>query len=510
MSEKDHLFALIHSLKNTEKSYFKKIKTAFGNTDSSLLQLFDAIQKIDTYDEANIMKSLGKESYREFISAKKYVLFNEILDILTYMKSKTEEGIWQINRLVGHALVLKEKMLYEEALKILHKAQKIAIENDFFSKQLEINQQCIEVLHQQSAMLDFNYMEQIENHRLNVIKISEFIINTEQFFILSDKLFRKGEMLRHSSNESLKMEMQELYAYPLLSDANKALTKTAKICYHFILYYKYHSFEIDLKKACFHLKELIHEQAQVKRFSARSRIVQMNNFIQLAMKCGLKNEAFEMLEQMKKMYEEENDPFLILNYLVSGGIFYAMNSDSEGYRNFHQKIDEGVASLIDKSNFSKELLDVKHQQFCFYFEQKEFKKAYQIANFIDGQYDLRSYKNTRITEKILKLLCAYEMEEDELVRAEIRAIKYLQKGVDDMLAADVAVFNLLERLAKANTKEAAKISMQQYLQNTENIEHEGKYSFLIDGFGFNLWVKSKVNKESFFNLKFNQIVDVLK
>ena len=171
MSEKDHLFALIHSLKNTEKSYFKKIKAAFGNADSSLIQLFDAIQKVDKYDEETISKSLGKDSYREFISAKKYVLFNEILDILNYMKSKTEEGVWQINRLVGHALILKEKMLYEEALKTLGKAQKIAIENDFFSKQLEINQQCIEVLHQQSAMLDFNYMEQIENYRLNVIKL---------------------------------------------------------------------------------------------------------------------------------------------------------------------------------------------------------------------------------------------------------------------------------------------------------------------------------------------------
>ncbi len=226
MSEKDHLFALIHSLKNTEKSYFKKIKAAFGNSDSSLIQLFDAIQKVDKYDEETISKSLGKDSYREFISAKKYVLFNEILDILNYMKSKTEEGVWQINRLVGHALILKEKMLYEEALKTLGKAQKIAIENDFFSKQLEINQQCIEVLHQQSAML----------------------------------------------------------------------------------------------------------------------------------------------EQMKKMYEDDNDPFLILNYVVSGGLYYAMNSDMEGYRSFHQKLDEGFSVLIDKTNFSKELMDVKHQQFCYHFE----------------------------------------------------------------------------------------------------------------------------------------------
>ncbi len=102
------------------------------------------------------------------------------------------------------------------------------------------------------------------------------------------------------------------------------------------------------------------------------------------------------------------------------------------------------------------------------------------------------------------------MEEDELIRAEIRAIKYLQKGVNDMLVADIAVFNLLERLSKANTKEAIKISLQQYLDNCDKIEHEGKYSFLIDGFGFNLWVKAKLNKESFFDLKFNQIADVMK
>ncbi len=502
MGDKDHLFSLIRSLKKTEKSYFKKIKSAFGNEDSALLQIFSAIQKQEDYDEKKILESLDKEAFRDFFASKKHVLYSEILDVLVYCKTKSPDILWQINRLISHALLLKEKMLFDDSYKTLQKAYKLAKDNEFFYKQTEINQQLIEIQHQQKTMTDFEFSENIESIRLDTVKVNEQFINSEKYFILSDNLFKKGEMLRVTSNETIKDEMLVLYRDPLLNSESKAISQSALVCFHFIHYVKYMGYELNPVKACHHLKKMIEIQNSLKRFSLRSRIVQMANYVRITLDIGMKEEAFTMLQKMKEGSENDADYFVLVNYLVHQDYFYRFTNNIEDYRKFHLEMEQKYEQIIDGIPFNKEVLDVKHAQFIFNFMDGQYKKVYQISNFLDTQYSLHSFKNAKLYEKILKLICAIELDDYDLIQSEIRAVKYLLKSIEDVLPVEVHIFDALERYVKADSKDAKKVVLTHYLESYSEKGKPEKSSYLVDGFGFNIWVKSKLSGEKFITLRF--------
>ena len=57
----DSLFQLIHSLEKSEKRHFKLyIKRSSSKEDLKIVQLFDALDKMDDYDEKILLKKLER------------------------------------------------------------------------------------------------------------------------------------------------------------------------------------------------------------------------------------------------------------------------------------------------------------------------------------------------------------------------------------------------------------------------------------------------------------------
>jgi hypothetical protein len=500
MNPKDHLFALISSMKGAEKAYFKKIKMAFRAKDHSLLEIFDLLQKTDEYDEKKIIKSLGKNAHREFFASKKYLLYGEILDCLVFSKMKSDDMPSQINRLLSHSLILKEKLLFDDALKILQKAHKMATENELFIKVAEINNNRIEILHQQKSMVDFSFSTQIEfirNESLHTFKIAQ---NAEEYFILSDTIYRKGELYRHTSNEEIKSELNLLFNHELLSNEGKATSKTALVCFHFVKYFMHMSFKKDLEKACYHLKKLIELQALLDRFPIRSRFTQMANYVRIATEAGKNEDAAKMLNAMIAIVEETKDIYLQMMLWVHQDYYYSNKGNFNEYVSFHAMLENEHKSLIEEAPFNKDKIDLLHSQFHYFFISENHKKAFQISNELDTQYHMRSFKNLKIYEKILKIICGYEMADNDIMQTELRSLKYLLKSTDDILEVEKAVIQLLEKLTKKDDKRYFEEFINQYKEHKKS----DKYSFLFDSFKFDLWVKAKCEKVLYKNLLFDR------
>src|SRR6201995_3035558 len=89
----DALFQLIKSLEKSEKRNFKLyIKRNSGSEDLKSIQLFDAIDKMDEYDEAELLnknKNLRKQQlsnakahlYREILSSPRLIRQEETVEI---------------------------------------------------------------------------------------------------------------------------------------------------------------------------------------------------------------------------------------------------------------------------------------------------------------------------------------------------------------------------------------------------------------------------------------------
>jgi len=490
--EKDHLHHLIKEMNKGEQSYFKKIKSSFGVEDSAVLRLFDILAKQSDFDEEKAGKELEKEHNSDFFSVKKHHLFEEILDVLHYSRMKKNDILWHINRYIGHALILKEKLMFDEAYKMLHRAKKTAVENELFHKESEINQQLIEIIIQGKSMTNFSFSENVESLRNEIIRANKKSINAEEYFMLADRVYRKGEELRLSANNKLKQEVKQLFSAHMLEEIGIAQSITALGCYHFIMHSRYLNYDIKLDRALYHLRELIQLQSKIKRFSLRSRAAQMGNYIVLALRNKQFKQAEEMLQWMEDLTKEQNDDFIHSTILAHKGIILSSKGEENELKDFVIQVEKNHLPKIENAKVTKEILEILHLLFCYYFSHDEIKKAYRIAHHIDKEFDLHSFKNMKLNEKLLKLLCAYEMNDHELMLSEIRAIKYLKKSTETFLEIEMFIFSVLEKLAKTEKVKLHSNILQSYLDEHQKIADTDKYSFIYHGFNFTLWVEKKI------------------
>ena len=124
----DILFQLICSLEKSEKRHFKLyIKRSSGNEDLKIVQLFDALDKMQDYDEKLLLKKLPFTKSQ--LSNLKTHLYKQLLASLRLLKT-TENTDLQLSEHMDNARLLYNKGLKHQALKILERAKEIAKANN--------------------------------------------------------------------------------------------------------------------------------------------------------------------------------------------------------------------------------------------------------------------------------------------------------------------------------------------------------------------------------------------
>ncbi|MGZ3958051.1 MAG: hypothetical protein ACXVBT_09190, partial [Flavisolibacter sp.] len=151
----DPLFQLIQSLQKAEKRNFKLyIQRNSANKDLKIIQLFDAIDKMEEYDEVLLLKRIPSIKKQQLSNIKAH-LYKQVLSSLRLLKS--EESIdMQLHEQLDHARILYNKGLYHQSLKILDKLKEItqSYNQDSFLIQIISLEKKIETLHITRSMQD--------------------------------------------------------------------------------------------------------------------------------------------------------------------------------------------------------------------------------------------------------------------------------------------------------------------------------------------------------------------
>lgn len=126
--QKDNLFQLVKSLTKSEKRQFKLYVGRLGvNADSKFLNLFNLLDKANTYDEPAIIKT-GIVKKKQLANVKAH-LYKQIL--ISLKLSPSHQNIRsQIREQLDFASILYHKGLYKQSLKILEKAKELAIQHE--------------------------------------------------------------------------------------------------------------------------------------------------------------------------------------------------------------------------------------------------------------------------------------------------------------------------------------------------------------------------------------------
>jgi hypothetical protein len=129
MAQRDDLHDLIHTLSASEKRYFKLHagKYTSDTYKSQYVKLFDALNKWDaeSFDEAAFKKKNRAKTFTKNLAFEKSHLYDVLLKTLRNYHTQTDP-LLELQEMIGQIHLLYQKGLKDQALRLLHKAEKLA------------------------------------------------------------------------------------------------------------------------------------------------------------------------------------------------------------------------------------------------------------------------------------------------------------------------------------------------------------------------------------------------
>ncbi len=144
----DTLFQLVKSLEKGEKRNFKLyVQRNSGNEDLKVVQLFDALDKMDEYDEDSLLRK-NPDIKKQQLSNIKAHLYKLILSSLRLIEDRNNIDIL-LHEQLDYARILYNKGLYHQSLRVLDRLKETAKQHQQITIQLQavFFEKKIEALH---------------------------------------------------------------------------------------------------------------------------------------------------------------------------------------------------------------------------------------------------------------------------------------------------------------------------------------------------------------------------
>lgn len=254
MKRSASLSELIHSMKQSEKRYFKIYSSLHVKGDANnYVALFNAIDKQKTYNEKELLKKHKHEPFSKNFRFAKHYLYRLLLKSMRiYHADSTVES--EVQNTIRDINFLNKNGLYAQSSKLLTKAKKTATEFEKHFTMLEllrieqkITQRLTKPQNVQNTLNDIynKQMQQMEN-----------LSNVISYQWLLDKLFAFTRLVGQTADKKSKEKYTQILEHPLLKDEKYATTDTSKVLFHQI-FAAYYFYTKDYYKSNDHSRKII-------------------------------------------------------------------------------------------------------------------------------------------------------------------------------------------------------------------------------------------------------------
>ncbi|MBA4166803.1 MAG: hypothetical protein H0X41_04565 [Chitinophagaceae bacterium] len=490
----DILFQLIHSLEKSEKRHFKLyIKRSSAKEDLKIVQLFDALDRMQDYDETLLLKKLSGIEKPQLSNLKTH-LYRQVLASLRLLK-RTESLDLELNEQLDYARILYYKGLYLHSLKILDKVKESAItyHQDIILMQVISLEKKIETLHitrniQHKADVLANEANEVHERRKMITQLSNLALQLYSWYV------RHG----HARNEKDEAGVKQFFREHLPAGAHmhkgfyerlylyQSYNWFSFIRQDFLQYYRYAQKWVDLFKefpeminvetghyikgmhnlmnAHFDLRN--HQQLDIvlKEFEefAPSRIVQHHD--------NFRVQVFVSIQQAK------------INRHFMRGTF------KEGLPlvpYVEQKLEE-YSLFLDKHR----ILVFNYKIASLYFGSGDYNTAIDyVQRIINEPIDLRG--DLQCYARLLHLLAHYEMGNFGLMEPLTKSVFRFMAKMENLTVVEEEIFRFL-RNSLQFSRHRVRQELELFLQKIKHLE---KNRFETRAFAYLdiiSWVESKV------------------
>ncbi len=440
----DALFQLIKSLEKSEKRNFKLYMTRNSSSeDLKSIQLFDALDKMEEYDEAEL-KNLRKGQ----LSNAKAHLYREILASLRLIRQEENIDI-QLHEQLDYARILYNKGLYHQSLKTLDRIKENARAHnqETFLLQVLFFEKTIEALHITRSMQDRADQLALEvdqtNERLRMIsRLSNLSLELYSWYIRNGVARNEAdeEAVRAFFVQQLPVDQRECQGFYARLYLYQSYVWYAFIRQDFLLYYRYAQRWVDLfEKEPFMIGiETSHYIKGLHNLlGAHFDLLNYDRFVETLAKF----EEFAASDVVRNNVNNRIQSFVYL-YISKLNQHFIDGTFTEGLSlvpYIEEKLKEYYIYL-DRHR----ILVFYYKIACLYFGSGDYEKTIDYLNkIINWKVDLRT--DLQCYSRLLHLISHYELGNYDLMEYLIKSVYRFMAKMGNLSLVEEEIFRFLRK-----------------------------------------------------------------
>ena len=498
IEQKDSLFTLVKSLSKSEKRQFKLYAGRLGgNAEANFITLFNLLDKVNDFDDELILKKTNIK--KQQISNTKAHLYKQILVSLR-LNPVHQNLRSQIREQFEFAVILYNKGLYKQSLKILDKAKDIALANNE-------NNLAYEIVEFEKVIESQYITRSLSNRAEELSKQSKLLssrnVRLSKLSNLSLQLYslwlKEGYAKNDSDSQKVKLYFEKRLPKFKLSDLGfreklflyKAHLWHSLINQDFVLCYKYSQKWVDL----FVEKPEMKKQNPVFYLKGINYLLEALFLIKHKTKF---NEVLELLDfdiQNENISLNENTKTLTFIYYSQNklNLYFLEGRFSKGIR-FVLKLLEEI-KLYETKIDAHHIMVFYYKIACMYFGAGKNEECIFYLEKIINNKDLKMREDLLCFARVLNLVAHYDAGLDyDIDKLIISTYKFLIK-MNDLHEVQRKMISFLKNLSVIYPQDLPKefVKLHKELSQYENHPYEKRAFLYLDILS---WLESKIQNKS--------------
>ena len=444
----DALFQLVKSLEKSEKRNFKLyVKRNSSSENLKTIQLFDALDKMNDYDEPLLLKK-NKTISKQQLSNIKAQLYRQILSSLRIIKDENNIDI-RLHEQMDYARILYNKGLYLQSLKALDRLKDMARDHNqvTYLQQALFFEKKIEALYITRSMQ--NRAERLTQES-DAVNDSLTLIN--KLSNLSLQLYGWYIQHGHARNENDVKSIKLFFETSLPAEATAAKGFYEKLYFYqshcwyafirldFLQYYRY----------CQRWVDLFEKYPDMLAVETANYIKGMHNLMSAHFdllnheKLAETIRQFEKFARHKLVTQNDNNRILTYQYLYTARInlYFLQGTFNKGLLmvpHLEEMLKE-YGLYLD----THRVLIFYYKIACLYFGSGDNEKAIDYLNrIINQKSDLRS--DLQCYARLLHLIAHYELGNFDLLEYLIKSVYRYMSKMESLSKVEEEMFAFLRR-----------------------------------------------------------------
>jgi len=449
----DDLLKLVASLNRAEKRHFRLFvkRNQQANAEILFLQLFDILERTGEYDEEYLLKRI-KGIKKSQLSNLKAHLYKQLLTSLRLLNRNKDEAIL-LRENLDYARILYNKGLYRQALDVLDKTKKRALE-------IEVNTVALEIA-QFEKLIEGQYITRSIEGRAEELGIecsalAQKISDTDAFSNLALRLYGLYLKIGLVSNEQDFFMVKSFFRGQLPKAKYEDLDFWGKIYYcqsHFWMHLMCHEYPL-----CYRFS-----QRWVELFDNNQRMIEANAPLYLK---GIHNNLatlfnmwqYDKFTEQLSMLDLFPHQFDLTNNVNVAGLYYLYQFDHQIRKHYMEgTFKEGlglvpqIREVIEQNTYNWDdhrVMIFNYRIACLYFGSGDNDTAIDYLNEIINQRSPNYRSDIQAYARILSLICHFEMGNVQLVEYQVKSVYRFLAKVEHLQETQQLIFRFLRRIPR--------------------------------------------------------------